>query len=83
MVRGFREALCFIFRTDNSGPPMDASEVINNFAVLQSQFPDAVVRASTFDAFVGALQGARTLLPVVTQEIGDIWLQGIASDPLK
>ena len=41
------------------------------------------VVASTFDAFVDAVQSVRETLPVVTSEIGDVWLQGISSDPLK
>jgi hypothetical protein len=84
VIRGFRQALCWIFRTDNSGPPEDINEVISNFAVLQSQFPDATIVASTFDAFINELAPvASSLLPTVSNEIGDVWLQGISSDPLK
>jgi len=40
--------------------------------------------ASTYDAFVATLVGGVVdSLPVVTDEIGDTWIHGIASDPIK
>ena len=33
--------------------------------------------------FLDVLQTIRGDLPVFTGEVGDVWLQGIASDPLK
>eukprot|EP00054_Salpingoeca_dolichothecata_P017102 m.101784 g.101784 ORF g.101784 m.101784 type:complete len:854 (-) comp22306_c0_seq1:77-2638(-) len=82
---GFNQALCFAFRTDNSGPPLDIFEVINNWAVIQAQFPGATLKASTLDNFVAELQAQhiQASLPVVTGEIGDVWIQGISADPLK
>jgi hypothetical protein len=85
VVRGFRQALCWVFRTDNSGPPADIDEVLNNYDVLAAQFPDATtIRASTFDDFTQALYPHRhELLTTVSKEIGDVWVQGVAADPLK
>lgn len=82
-VEGFNQALCWAFRTDNSGPPMSIDEVFQNTNVIQSQFPGARVHASTFDAFVAQLQTVAHRLPVVTSEIADVWIQGISSDPPK
>lgn len=39
--------------------------------------------ASTFDNFINELATFKPNLPVFTEEIGDVWIQGIASDPFK
>ncbi|XP_046548130.1 uncharacterized protein LOC124258103 [Haliotis rubra] len=83
IVKGFREALCFAFRTDNSGPPLNYTEVLNNYAVVHGVFPGANVTASTFDLYVEALSTVKHILPKKTFEIGDTWIQGVASDPAK
>ena len=76
------EALCFAFRTDNTGPPRTAEEVSRGFDVARSQFPGARVVAGDLDAFY-AHAAADAALPVVTQEIGDVWIPGVASDVRK
>ena len=70
---GFGHALCWAFRTDNSGPPMDADEVYDQFAIAQWQFPGARIFASTYDNFTAQLQTVRSSLPVTTKEAGDTW----------
>jgi hypothetical protein len=56
-----------------------------DYATLQKRFPTATIRSSTFDAFFTEANKpeVKRLLPVVTQEIGDGWLYGVPSDPLK
>ena len=78
------EALCFAFRTDNTGPPESAAEVLRGFAVAASQFPGAqtAVVAGSLDDFYAVAQNDTTL-PVVTAEVGDVWIPGVASDPWK
>ncbi|XP_055957826.1 uncharacterized protein LOC130013170 [Patella vulgata] len=83
MFPGFPEVMCFAFRTDNSGPPVNISEILTNYEIARGQFPNAVVQASTFDEFVEAVQPIKSQLPVVTKEIGDTWIQGPGSDPRK
>ncbi|KAJ8311291.1 hypothetical protein KUTeg_011158 [Tegillarca granosa] len=80
---GFNHALCFAFRTDNSGPPKSVQEILSNFEVARGQFPDAYVKASTLESFIEAVQPIKSKLPVITQESGDTWINGIASDPRK
>ena len=75
------EALVFAFRTDNSGPPTSIAEIQTIFNVLREQYPGAKVFASTMDNFVNAI--SISSLPIVYGEIGDTWIQGIASDPRK
>lgn len=75
------EALVFAFRTDNSGPPTSIAEIQIIFYVLREQYPGAKVFASTMDNFVNAIN--MSSLPIVYGEMGDTWIQGIASDPRK
>ncbi|KAK7094936.1 hypothetical protein V1264_006415 [Littorina saxatilis] len=82
-ISQFPEALCFAFRQDNQGPPLNYTEVLNNFEVARGQFLNAKVQASTLDNFVGGLLAAKPTLPVSSQEIGDPWILGVSSDPLK
>jgi len=84
VVPGCPDALAFLHTGDNLGPPT-AEEVVAAHAELATQFPGAEVRASTLDAFARALAASSAVadLPVVTAEIGDPWLFGAGSDPLK
>ena len=77
-------ALCMNFRKDNSGPPESVDEVLRNYSTIQQEFPNANVFASTFDAFINEIWDKRSkLTPLISNEIGDAWIQGIASDPIK
>ena len=67
---------------DNSGPP-SADEVHATFSRLQREHPDAVVHASTLDAFAEELLAQAEELPVIESEIGDTWIHGVGSDPGK
>jgi len=51
------------------------------FAGLAAQYPGAEIRAARLDDFARPLWAGRHRLPVLTQEIGDSWIHGIASDP--
>ena len=56
---------------------------MSNYEILRAEFPEAKIAASTFENFFAAVQPIKSNLPVVTKEIGDLWIQGIASDPHK
>ena len=75
------EALVVVNANDNKDPP-NTGAVIRIFTELAQQFPGAEIRASTLDAFLPALLKAQGL-PVLTEEIGDTWIHGIGTDPLK
>lgn len=81
-IPGMPVALAFAIRVDNSGPPQ-APEVLRNYGILRELFPGAKVVASGYDVFVSELVKYKSLLPVYTGEIGDTWIQGVASDPWK
>ena len=81
ILPGMDEALVIVNAGDNQGPP-SADAVIRVFAQLSERFPGVEIRASTLDAFLPALLKAEGI-PVFTEEIGDTWIHGIATDPLK
>ncbi len=76
-----RQALAFAFRTDNSGPPESIDELEVYYEILRGEFFNAKVFASTYDDFLQSID--TKTLPVVQGEIGDTWIQGVASDPRK
>ena len=84
-VEGFDEVLCYAWKGDNYGPA-GVNETIATFKVFRARYPNATIIASTPDAWfnrIDANASLRASLPVVDQEIGDTWIYGAASDPLK
>jgi hypothetical protein len=82
LVPGLDEALTFAHTNDNHGP-QTPDEARHAFDVLRGEFPTAQVQASTLDNFARQLLSVENRLPVVTQEMGDTWIQGVGTDPLK
>ncbi|MFD4960656.1 DUF5054 domain-containing protein [Microbacterium sp. NPDC058389] len=82
VVPGSGVALHLAHTGDNYGPP-SADDVEQLFDDLQRAYPEARIVASTLDAFGDAAVAARAELPVVTDEIGDSWIHGVASDPVQ
>ena len=84
VVPGCPDVLAFLHTGDNLGPP-SAAEVVAAHSALADRYPGAEVRASTLDAFARALaaSGVGARLPIITSEIGDPWIFGAGSDPLK
>ncbi len=76
-------ALCYAWKLDNTGPhPYWRAEAVYDY--VSARYPEAKVSASdAFDDFVSDVFPHRDSLPVVTAEIGDTWMMGANSDPLK
>jgi hypothetical protein len=81
-VPGLDEALTFAHTNDNHGPQTPA-QVETIYAHLRQEFPSAEIHAATLDDFAHALERIRADLPVITGEIGDSWIHGVGTDPLK
>lgn len=81
-VPGSDLVLMTVVRGDNSGPhtPQEIAKIHSD---LKTQFPNAEIVASSLTEMANALAPHRGKLPVVTQEMGDTWIYGVASDPLK
>ena len=77
-------AICYAWRGDNAGPARSTAEVDAIYDSLEATFPHATVVASdSFDDFVQDVQPFLRYLPVVEKEIGDTWIMGASSDPVK
>ena len=87
IVPGSAHALAYVWRNDNTGPPMSAAEALADHAKISQDFPHATrIIASTLDDFVNAIwneKGVMEALPKIQLEIGDTWIFGAASDPKK
>jgi hypothetical protein len=81
-VPGSDLAIAVEVRDDNSGPHT-IDEIHKIYAKLRNQFPGARVRPSNLTEIANAVQKYEDGLPVFTQEIGDTWIHGVASDPIK
>ena len=82
VVPGSDLALVTRVRGDNSGPHKP-HEIDRIHADLAARFPNAEIVAANLSEMANALAPFRDKLPVVTEEIGDTWIYGCASDPLK
>jgi hypothetical protein len=81
-VPGSDLAIAIVVRGDNSGPHT-AQEIAEIYADLGQRFPSAKILATSLTEIANATQPYRDHLPVETREIGDTWIYGVASDPLK
>ncbi|HEY1159668.1 MAG TPA: DUF5054 domain-containing protein [Terracidiphilus sp.] len=81
-VPGSDLAVATRVRGDNSGPHTP-DEIAAIHADLAAQFPNAEISAATLSDIANAVNPHRASLPIVTQEIGDTWIHGCSSDPLK
>jgi len=81
-VPGLDAVLAFAHTGDNCGP-QSADQIRQQFAGFRERFPEAVIVASTLDAFARELEAVRPQLPVVEAELGDTWIHGVGTDPLK
>lgn len=81
-VPGSDLAVSVEVRNDNSGPHT-IPEIKTIYAGLRQQFPNAKIRASNLTDIANAVTPFRNHLPTVTEEIGDTWIYGAGSDPVK
>ena len=75
-------AVAIAMRGDNSGPHT-VEEIRKIYTGLQEQFPNAQIKTTDLTEIAHALEPYRNQLPVVTSEMGDTWIYGVSSDPVK
>ncbi len=75
-------AIAIVVRDDNSGPHT-VDEIHQTYTTLKSRFPNAHITPTSLTEIANAVDPHRGSLPVLTSEIGDTWIHGVASDPLK
>lgn len=81
-VPGSDLAIAVMVRGDNSGPHKPA-EITAIYANLKGQFPNAEIVPTGLSEIAQAALPYRDKLPMITQEIGDTWIYGVPSDPIK
>ncbi len=81
-VPGSDLAVSIVVRGDNSGPHTP-EEVAKIYAELTNRFPNASMTPASLSHIAVAVQPYKKNLSVMKQEIGDTWIYGVSSDPLK
>jgi hypothetical protein len=75
-------AIAVDVRGDNSGPHT-REEIHQIYSALGARFPNAQITPTNLSEIANAVDPHRSSLPVIASEIGDTWVHGVASDPLK
>ncbi|HEY6185980.1 MAG TPA: DUF5054 domain-containing protein, partial [Terriglobales bacterium] len=75
-------AIAIVVADDNAGPH-PPEEISKTYATLSAQFPNAQITPTSLTEIANAVEPHRGSLPIFTGEIGDTWIHGVASDPLK
>jgi hypothetical protein len=82
VIPGTKTAVNISFTGDNHGP-QNPEQILGIYKNLQDQFPNARIIASNLSDVANEISAIKSLLPVVTSELGDTWIHGVGSDPLK
>lgn len=77
-----KTAMVVAFTGDNHGPH-SAGKVKEIYASLHKNYPNARLVASTLSDVAGDLETIKEQLPVFTGEIGDTWIYGYGSSPIR
>jgi Domain of unknown function (DUF5054) len=81
-IPGSDLAVAIEMADDNAGPH-SMEEIRKIYVDLRAQFPGAAITASNMSEIANAVYPYRDQFPVVTDEIGDTWIHGVPSDPVK
>ncbi|MDK1377369.1 MULTISPECIES: DUF5054 domain-containing protein [unclassified Sinorhizobium] len=82
LPEGLSEGLSFAHTNDNIGP-QQIHQVVEVLREMGHRHPDAEIRAGTLEGYGAFLWEHRERFPVVDMELGDSWIHGAASDPVK
>ncbi|MBB3559340.1 hypothetical protein FHX06_000637 [Rhizobium sp. BK512] len=79
---GFDDGLSFAHTQDNIGP-QSVPQTAEAYRDIRRIEPDAVIRGATLEEYGAILWEKRERFPVLELELGDSWIHGSATDPLK
>lgn len=82
LIPGTDTAVYFAHTGDNMGP-QSAVDIIDIYAQLHEKYPDALIRAGDLNDVALAIRPVKENLPIVKSEIGDTWIHGVGTDPVK
>lgn len=75
-------AIAMVVRDDDLGPHT-IEEIHETYATLSARYPNASITPTNLTEIANAVEPYRDRFPVLTEEIGDTWIHGVSSDPLK
>jgi Domain of unknown function (DUF5054) len=81
-IPGSDFAVAMVVKDDDLGPHT-REEINQTYTSLNFQFPKAKIVPTNLTEIANAVEPHRGSFPVLTNEIGDTWIHGVASDPLK
>jgi hypothetical protein len=82
LLPGGETAISINFTGDNHGPHTYA-QVKKIYADLRQRYPNAKLIPCSFNEIAQELSSIKDKLPVVTSEIGDTWIYGYGSAPIR
>lgn len=82
LMPGGKTALSINFTGDNHGPH-SYEKVKEIYANLHKRYPNAELVPASFNEIAQELLQMKDTLPVVTSEIGDTWIYGYGSAPVR
>ena len=82
LLPGGKVAIAINFTGDNHGPHT-YDEVRGIYEDLRAKYPEAEIIPGSFNEIAEELRAMKDQLPVVTSEIGDTWIHGYASAPMR
>ena len=82
VLPGGKTAISVNFTGDNHGPH-SYEKVKEIYADLHKRYPNAQLIAASFNEIAQELLDMKASLPVVTSEIGDTWIYGYGSAPIR
>ena len=82
LLPGGKIAVSVNFTGDNHGPHSYA-QVKSIYAELRKKYPQAQLIPASFNEIAHELEAIKETLPVVTSEIGDTWIYGYGSSPIR
>lgn len=82
IIPGTKTAIAINFTGDNHGPH-SYEQVKGIYADLRKRYPNAQLVGASFNEIAQDLSELRESLPIVTAEIGDTWIYGYGSAPVR
>ncbi|WP_301061413.1 DUF5054 domain-containing protein [Phocaeicola sp.] len=82
LLPGGKIAVSVNFTGDNHGPH-SYERVKEIYADLRKRYPNAQLVGASFNEIAHELMNMKETLPVVTSEIGDTWIYGYGSSPIR
>lgn len=82
LLPGGKTAIAINFTGDNHGPH-NYEQVKKIYADLRRRYPKAELVGASFNEVARELTAIKEKLPVVTSEIGDTWIYGYGSAPIR